>query len=345
MAESASGQGGWPAPEPIKGTIPNNPRAQTLDPALIRRASDKKLFLYTTGRNGSVWTADSLHGPWKHEGSAQLREFGGAPSIHRVDDTYYLYINNHEFDYGSVGVTDPAIHTWAHNSSQLVASSKTLEIGDWTQHGRLEIDWSKDYNILDGQLLTVDDDGDNGGKNKKRQHLFTFGSYQQGIYQIPLADPPVRIADGANGDLTHLANNKTTAFKMGPTEAGYIFKWKEWYYLFFSSGRCCKQPDGHWVDRGDVYKVMVCRSKQARGGYVDDRGVDCARQSGGKEILGTHGDIWAPGGQGVLVDEEAGGPIIYYHYVPYDTKTKTPANEFRFGWNKLDFSSGWPVIV
>ncbi|KAI1763919.1 glycoside hydrolase family 43 protein [Hypoxylon sp. FL1150] len=330
---------GWPAPEAMKGTIPNNAIAQTLDPALIRRGSDSKLFLYTTGKNGSLWTADSLYGPWTYEGTAKFREYGGAPQIYQIDDTYYLYINNHEFDYSSIGVTNPAIHTWSHNSSLLAASSKTLEIGDWEWHGRLEIDWAEKYNILDAALLTIDDGG-------ARQNLLSFGSYHQGIFQIPLADPPVKIADGANGDLTHLANNQTKAFATGPTEASYIFKWKDWYYLFFSSGRCCKQPGtGRWVNRGDVYKVMVCRSKQPRSGYVDDKGVDCANNSGGKEILGSHNDIWAPGGQGILVDDEAGGPIIYYHYVPYDVKTKTPANAFRFGWNKLDFGSGWPAVV
>ncbi|KAF3059949.1 Arabinan endo-1,5-alpha-L-arabinosidase A [Daldinia childiae] len=338
LTENVLAQNGWPAPEVMKGTIPNNPIAQTLDPALIRRQSDNKLFLYTTGKNGSVWTAGSLYGPWTHEGTAKFREYGGAPSIHRVGDTYYVYINNHEFDYSTVGVTDPAIHTWAHNSSLLVASSKTLEIGDWEWHGRLEIDWAKRYNILDAALLTIDDGGN-------RRNLLTFGSYQQGLFQLPLADPPIKIADGANKNINHLANNKTSAFPTGPTEAAYIFKWQDWYYLFFSSGRCCKQPDGHWVDRGDVYKVMVCRSKQPGTGYVDDKGVDCANNSGGKEILGTHNNIWAPGGQGVLVDDEAGGPIIYYHYVPYDVQSKTPANEFRFGWNKLDFSSGWPTVV
>ncbi|KAI0178629.1 glycoside hydrolase family 43 protein [Hypoxylon sp. FL1284] len=331
-------QNGWPAPEAMEGTIPNNPRAQTLDPALIRRQSDSKLFLYTTGQNGSVWTADSLYGPWTHEGSAMFREYGGAPSIHQIGDTYYLYINNHEFDYSSIGVTDPDSQKWFHDSCLLVATSKTLEIDDWEWHGRLEINWAKKYNILDGALLIIDD-------GESRENLLTFGSYQQGIFQLPMADPPITIADGANGDLTHLANNQTKAFGTGPTEAAYIFKSGDWYYLFFSSGRCCKQDDGSWVDMGDVYKVMVCRSKDPRSGYVDDNGVDCANDSGGTEILASHNNIWAPGGQGVLVDDEAGGPIIYYHYVPYDTDTNTPANMFRFGWNKLDFSSGWPVIV
>lgn len=312
IPSAACAQNGWPSPEPLLGTIPNNPTAQTLDPALIRR-SDGKLFLYTTAKNGSVWTASSLHGPWTHEGVAELRENGGAPSIHQVGDTYFLYINNHEFDYGSVGETDPDIRKWFHNSSVLAASSRTLEVGSWTQHGRLEIDWAKRYNILDAALLTVEaEDGGTG----KRQHLLSFGSYQQGIFQIPLADPPTRVAEGANEEITQLANNRTNSrlFSTGPTEASYVFRWKEWYYMFFSSGRCCKQQDGTWLGAGDVYKVMVCRSKDPRGGFVDDEGVDCAKENGGKEILGSHDDIWAPGGQGVMVDEEAGGPIIYYHY-------------------------------
>ncbi|OTB04240.1 glycoside hydrolase family 43 protein [Hypoxylon sp. CI-4A] len=322
----------------MNGTIPNNPRAQTLDPTLIRRESDNKLFLYTTGKNGSVWTSDSLYGPWTHEGSANFHEDGGAPQIYQLDDTYYLFLNSHEFNYSTTGVENADIHNYSHNASLLVASSKTLEIDSWEWHGWLGIDWAERYNILDASLLTLDD-------GARRRNLLSFGSYQQGIFQIPLADPPVKIADGANDNITHLANNQTEAFETGPTEASYMFKWDHWYYLFFSSGRCCTDDDT-WTDEGDVYKVMVCRSKHPRGDFVDDNGKSCADESGGKEILGTHDEIWAPGGQGVMVDDEAGGPLIYYHYVPYNTTTNTTAaNEYRFGWNKLDFSSGWPVVV
>ncbi|KAI0595912.1 glycosyl hydrolase [Biscogniauxia sp. FL1348] len=322
----------------MNGTIPNNDRPLTLDPTMIRRASDNKLFLYTTAKNGSVWTADSLYGPWTHVGIAELPERGGAPSIHMINDTYYMYYNNHEFDYRTIGVENKEAQTRPHGACLLAASSKTLEPGSWEQHGRLEIDWAMKYNILDGALITVEDDNDT-------RHLLSFGSYQQGIFQLPLANPPTQLADGAMDRLTHLANNQSIAPVNGPTEASYIFKWQDYYYLFFSSGHCCINREKAWSDVGDVYKVMVCRSKDPRTGYIDDQGRDCVNQSGGTEILASHDGIWAPGGQGVMTDEEAGGPIMYYHYVPYDEDTNTPAMAYQFGWNKLDFSSGWPVVV
>ncbi|KAI1344782.1 glycosyl hydrolase [Xylariaceae sp. FL0016] len=332
-------QGVYPGPETINGVIPNNDHPQTLDPSLVRRA-DGKLFLYTTAKNGSVWTADSLYGPWTHQGIAKLPENGGAPSIQKVDDTYYMFYNNHEFKYSSIGVKNSAAATWNHGSSLLVASSKTLEVGSWQQHGRLPIDWSENYNQLDATLLQVQ------GANNKRQLLFSFGSYQQGIYQIPMADPPIKLADNAMQSITHLANNQTSGWPSGPTEGAFTFQHGEFYYLFFSSGRCCVQPKTKtWLDVGDVYKVMVCRSKNPRSGYVDKAGRSCADASGGTQILASHGNIWAPGGQGVMNDDEAGGPMIYYHYVPYDQKTKTPAKKYQFGWNKLNFDSGWPVVV
>ncbi|KAI1502812.1 glycosyl hydrolase [Biscogniauxia marginata] len=282
----------------LAGTIPNNDQPITLDPTLIRRASDKKLFLYTTAKNGSVYTAGSLYGPWTHAGSAQLPERGRAPSIHMVDGTYYMYYNNHEFDHRTLGVKNKEAQTRSHGACLLATSSKTLEPGSWEQHGRLEIDWAMKYNILDGALITV-------GEENNRRHLLSFGSYQQGLFQLPLASPPTKLAEGAMDRMMHLANNTTIAPANGPTEAGYIFKWEEYHYLFFSSGRCCMDNKKTWAGVGDVYKVMVCRSKDPRKGY------------------------------GIMADEEAGGPIIYYHY------DKT----YQFGWNKLDFSSGWPVVV
>jgi arabinan endo-1,5-alpha-L-arabinosidase len=99
-----------------------------------------------------------------------------------------------------------------------------------------------------------------------------------------------------------------------PTEASYQFQYGNYYYLFFSSGTCCPAKGKPWPSAEDVYKVMVCRSQDPRKGYVDKSGKDCATESGGTEILGSHDNVWAPGGQGVMNDTEADGPILYYHY-------------------------------
>ena len=44
-----------------------------------------------------------------------------------------------------------------------------------------------------------------------------------------------------------------------------------------------------------------------------DRGGRRCDQSGGTLVLGSHGDVYAPGGQGVVRDGE-GRNVLYYHY-------------------------------
>ena len=50
---------------------------------------------------------------------------------------------------------------------------------------------------------------------------------------------------------------------------------------------------------GDEYKIMMCRSTSATGGFVDQSGVACT-SSGGTTLLASHGTTYGPGGQQVL---------------------------------------------
>ena len=295
---------GWPAPETVNGTIPSDHGdGITLDPSLIRRASDNKLFLYNTGKN-QVWTADSLYGPWTFQNTSQPAFQAGAPQLYRIDETYYLFSSFH-FNYSSVGVTNPKAASKCCWSREEVRTSTTLEPDSWVLRNQLEIPWSTNYNILDASFIQAEG-----------QNLLSFGSYQNGIYQIPLADPPIQLAPGANSSIAHLAMNQSYTPEpdklYDPSEASFQFHYGDYYYLFFSSGECCSW--GKWPDAGDVYKIMVCRSQDPRKGFVDQDGKDCVTENGGTMILGTHGSVYAPGGQGVMNDTEAGGPILYYHY-------------------------------
>ena len=65
--------------------------------------------------------------------------------------------------------------------------------------------------------------------------------------------------------------------------------------------------------------------------------------NGGTLLLGSHGDVYAPGGEGVMYDPKLRTPVIYYHYVK--PSVSYAYDEFFFGWNKLDFSGGWPKLV
>lgn len=73
---------------------------------------------------------------------------------------------------------------------------------------------------------------------------------------------------------------------------------------------------------------------------VDADGVSCL-SNGGTLVLGSHGTVYGPGGQGVYDDPEL-GPIVYYHYV--DTELGYGDGQKQLGINQLDFSSGWPVV-
>ena len=113
------------------------------------------------------------------------------------------------------------------------------------------------------------------------------------------------------------------------------------FYLFFSSGRCCNAPD-KLPPPGDEYKIMVCRSSSPTGPFVDDLDKPCL-ESGGKMVLGSHDDVYGPGGQGILYDEQLGMPVMYYHYMNHSTGYRV--ENVYFGWNRLSFESGWPVVV
>ncbi|KAK7752662.1 hypothetical protein SLS62_005431 [Diatrype stigma] len=350
----------YPSPIDITGTVPHNKKAQTLDPSLVRRAGDGRYFLFTTGgANGSLWTADAVSGPWNKTagpGSGAgplLAEDVGAPQVYGPlggNGTYYLYHNSHSYNYtASDGVTNAEASKNSHDASLVVHTSQTLEPGSWKRQGRLGIPWAEKYNVLDAALLTVSPNNTANATN-----IFAFGSYQSGIYAVPLADPPTRLLDSdgdgnskadyeaATAQMVHLEANASATHPQGQTEATFLYARGAWTYLFFSSGRCCPGKGGSWPAQsaGDVYRVMVCRRSSPSsevaadenkdsntvlsswaenggdGDFVDKEGKSCRAADGGTEILASHGGIWAPGGQGVLDDDsdEAGDEGVLLYY-------------------------------
>lgn len=146
----------------------------------------------------------------------------------------------------------------------------------------------------------------------------SFGSYWDDIFQFRMHNT----STVSTGTLTHLAENVTTYdptktnVGSNPLEGSYQFAWpingKEQYYLFFSSGACCKNSSV--VPLGDEYKVMVCRSSRPTGPFSDRDGKSCLTENGGTMILASHDDVYAPGGQGVMYDEVLESVVLYYHY-------------------------------
>lgn len=90
--------------------------------------------------------------------------------------------------------------------------------------------------------------------------------------------------------------------------------------------------------------MLVGRSKSVSGPFLDMDGNDLTKAASpptGTLILGSHDNIYAPGGQSVYSDPVSGRDIIVYHYVPKDRY----GGPSYLGINYLNFTSGWPVAV
>ncbi|OTA99443.1 glycoside hydrolase family 43 protein [Hypoxylon sp. CI-4A] len=304
---------GYSNPEACSGTCVN-----THDPSIIRR-SDGTYFRFSTGGKIAVHTAPDITGPWTYQGAAlpdgssiplEGNDDLWAPDVSLVGDTYYLY-----YSVSSFGVQDSAIG---------VATSSSLDVGTWTDLGATGIASSagKPYNAIDPNLINVDG-----------TYLISFGSFWDDIYQVKMGSTPSKVASGSSSAQIAFDSVKTDE------EGAFMYKNGDYYYLFFSKGKCCGY-DASRPAAGDEYKIRVCRSTSATGGFVDAAGTACTR-SGGTVVLETHDNVYGPGGQGVYNDPTH-GPILYYHYV--DITIGYADGQKQFGWNTIDFSSGWPVV-
>jgi arabinan endo-1,5-alpha-L-arabinosidase len=86
------------------------------------------------------------------------------------------------------------------------------------------------------------------------------------------------------------------------------------------------------------------------------------RETGGTLVLGSHGNIYAPGGQVIFTDKKTKKDVFVYHYVPVDSPSPFNDSFSSLGLNGIDWSSvscfkslvrclrlinikGWPVLT
>lgn len=348
LSSLAAAQTSWPEPETTKGGALRGIR----DPSLVKRSSDGQYYLFGTNGNGTVHTSSSIYGPWTNhpQGALNVTQVVTAPQVYEVDGTYYMYYSQH---------TGPSTD-WYYTANVHVATSQTMDPGTWTEHGELDIPANNaklanhasndGYNVLDASLLVVNGSG-SGGSN---QYFLSFGSYYSGLFQTSLNSPVDLQANTTVQGMNHLEVNTTGGHS---TEGSFQFAWPTdgsaptKYYLFFSSGQCCQFKKLGIPAPGNEYKVMVCRADEPTGPFKDAAGRDCLTGNGGTMVLGSHDDVYAPGGQGVMYSDEVDSVVLYYHYTPANTTGHGPNmtvgdNGAVFGWNKMGFDDqGWPVIA
>ncbi|KAL3658366.1 hypothetical protein V7S43_016746 [Phytophthora oleae] len=298
-------------PETCTGTCTN-----AHDPSIIRR-SDGTYFRFSTGGKIAVHSAPDIVGPWTYLGAAvpngSTIDLDGnddlwAPDVHLVGDEYYLYYSVSTFG--------------SQNSAIGLTRSSTMDIDTWTDSGSTGVSSTsaKSYNAIDPNLVDVDG-----------TYYLNFGSYWQDIYQVEMKSTPTK----STGSASQIAF--TSDYEV--LEGSYMFKYGDYYYLFLSKGQCCSY-DTSKPASGKEYRILACRSSSATGDFVDQDGTAC-KDGGGTVVLESHDEVYGPGGQGVY-DDPTYGPVLYYHYV--NTTIGYADGDKRFGWNYLDFSSGWPTV-
>ncbi|KAH0586151.1 hypothetical protein H2248_007416 [Termitomyces sp. 'cryptogamus'] len=197
------------------------------------------------------------------------------------------------------------------NSAIFFAKSSTGLPGSFVNEGLVaSISPGNNYNAIDPNLLI---DGSNW--------YLSLGSFWTGIKLEILSSSTGKPSSSAVTSLAQRTANN------GAIEASTIYKFGNFYYLFSSWDLCCQGTSS-------TYNIRVGRSTSPTGGYVDQAGVSLLN-GGGTLVLGSHDNIIGPGGQDIMTDVD--GPILVYHYY-------TPSGSF-LGINRLDFSSGWPVVV
>ena len=293
------------------------------DPSIIKQGDT--YYLFSTGRSASeripIRCSKDLHS-WYRCGDVfsalpdwATRDVPGvknlwAPDISFFNGKYHLYYSVSTFGsrHSAIGLAtnqtlDPASAQYRWQDEGVIIQSRDYD----------------DWNAIDPNIV-LDHEG---------QRWLAFGSFWGGIKLRRLDSQTGRLST-SDTKLYTLAARARMPGSPGAVEAPFIVRRGAFYYLFVSFDFCCKGADS-------TYKIMVGRSPNVVGPYLDRTGTPMTR--GGGTLLVTGAGRWrGPGHNAVLL--EAGEDKIIYH--AYDAEDGRP--KLRIGTLVWD-ADGWPLAA
>ncbi|CAO1632796.1 unnamed protein product [Sympodiomycopsis kandeliae] len=302
-------------PDPLQGTS----NVEIRDPTILYNRDLARWTVAGTGPNIPIWTAPSLTGPWSQSDGGVLtgpskinlagRDGPWAPDLTCTNGKYYAWYSVSSFS--------------TQKSAIGVAVSDTGKPNSFTDYGQQIRTYDGDApNALDPNLAP-------GG-----QYL-SYGSYFGGIYLARLTSPSS--VDNSSLPGIHIAGGQGK-----PVEGSFLYQQQNgMYYLFLSVGQCCNFDQSNLPAYGtSEYKVIVGRSYNIQGPYVDKQGQKLTTPGAGSTVVSSFSHYYAPGGQSVYHDESTGKDIMVFHY----SNPKNANAPAKLGIYYLDFSSGWPEV-
>ncbi|KAH8115650.1 glycoside hydrolase family 43 protein [Phellopilus nigrolimitatus] len=295
----------YPNPDTVTGNT-------TLHDPSVCKDNSGTYFLFTSGVGIQIRTSTDRVA-WTYAGTAFP---DGASWTDQYTNTSNgpLWAPDCTYVDGQFHIYYSASTTGSRNSAIFYAKSSTGQPGSFSNEGLvLSTTDADNYNAIDPNLFI----------NGSLWYL-SFGSYWSGIKDVTV-DP----STGKTTSDTLIALAERTPDN-GAMEASVVYQHGDYYYLFTSWGKAGNSTSN------TSYNVRVGRSLSSAGGFIDASGVALLK-GGGTLVLEAHDSVYGPGGQELLTDND--GPVLFYHYWP------ATGNKQVLGINRLDFSSGWPVVI
>ncbi|WP_200974528.1 arabinan endo-1,5-alpha-L-arabinosidase [Echinicola sp. 20G] len=304
--------------------------AQTIsvhDPVMIKEGDT--YYLFCTGRGIAVWASDDMENwerqdavfpeppTWAKEVVPDFRNHIWAPDISYHQGKYYLYYS---------------VSSFAKNTSAIgLATNKTLDSDSpdfkWIDHGIVieSVPGRDMWNAIDPNIIT-DEEGDN---------WMTFGSFWEGLKLVRLSEDLLSVQNGPEDWYTLVRRKRTFELDErdpgdAAAEAPFIFKKNGYYYLFVSFDLCCRGEKS-------TYKMVVGRSKNIKGPYLDREGI--SMYNGGGSLLLEGNDNWYGVGHNSTYTF---GDKDYLVFHGYDAQENGRPRLFikSISWD----DEGWPMV-
>jgi len=285
-------------------------------------------YLFSTGPGITFYSSHDLK-TWKPGGRIfpsepiwarnVSRSFNGhiwAPDISYHNGKYHLFYSVSAFgkNTSAIGVTTN------------VTLNPDLPEYKWEDQGVvLQSVPNRDlWNAIDPNVI-VDDTG---------TAWLSLGSFWSGLKLVRLAPNWTAVAEPQ--EWYTIAKRQRPAFTddsdPGPAEleAPFIYKKNGFYYLFVSWDKCCRGKDS-------TYKIMVGRSTDVRGPYLDKDGKNMTEGGGSLVLAGN--DKWAGVGHNSVYNLNGKDYIVFHAYETADNGLQKLKIAVLF-WDQ----AGWPVV-
>lgn len=296
------------------------------DPALAKDGDTYYLFssgpgiTFYSSKDMKTWRPRGRVFPgepsWARSVASRFNDHIWAPDVVRHEGRYYLY-----YSVSSFGQMSSAIG---------VTISKTLDPDapdyKWEDHGIVvrSVPGRDLWNAIDPSVV-ADESG---------TPWMAFGSFWSGVKLVRL-DATWRVPAEPQ-EWRSLAKRERSVLVddgvAGPAEieGPSIFRKGDYYYLFVSWGLCCRGKDS-------TYRMVVGRSRDLRGPYLDKEGKSMA-EGGGTLLLGGN-EAW-PGRGGSSAYTIDGRDYLVFHAYEAADRGLQKLKIVEITWD----AAQWPVV-